>query len=74
MGKKGSLPLSQEPSDCPYPQPEESNPYHPQIIFLRTNLLLLSQNKILSLAAVIYTTVQVPKLLWEFELIATSRA
>jgi len=30
---KGSLPRSQEPTTCPYPRPDESNPCSP-IIFV----------------------------------------
>jgi hypothetical protein len=29
MEPEGSLPCSQEPSTCPYPEPDRSNPYHP---------------------------------------------
>jgi hypothetical protein len=37
MEPEGSLPYSQEPSTDLYPEPDQSNPYHP-ILFL---LLLL---------------------------------
>jgi hypothetical protein len=30
MEPKGSLPYSQEPSTVPYPEPDQSNPYHPR--------------------------------------------
>jgi hypothetical protein len=33
MGSDGSLQCSQEPSICPYPQPDESKSYH-HIVFL----------------------------------------
>jgi hypothetical protein len=29
MELEGSLPRSQEPSTGPYPEPDQSNPYHP---------------------------------------------
>jgi hypothetical protein len=29
MEHEGSLPCSQEPSIGPYPEPDQSNPYHP---------------------------------------------
>jgi hypothetical protein len=29
MEPEGSLPRSQEPSTGPYPEPDQSNPYHP---------------------------------------------
>jgi hypothetical protein len=33
MEPEGSLPCSQEPAICPYPEPDESSSYHP-ILFL----------------------------------------
>jgi hypothetical protein len=33
MEPEGLLPGSQEPSTAPYPEPDQSNPYHP-ILFL----------------------------------------
>jgi hypothetical protein len=32
MEREGSLPCSQEPATCPYPEPNESNP-HLQTLF-----------------------------------------
>jgi hypothetical protein len=32
MEPEGSLPCSQQPATCPYPEPNESNP-HPQTLF-----------------------------------------
>jgi hypothetical protein len=32
MEPEGSLPCSQDPDTCPYPEPRESNP-HPQTLF-----------------------------------------
>jgi hypothetical protein len=29
MEPEGSMPCSQEPSSVPYPEPDQSNPYHP---------------------------------------------
>jgi hypothetical protein len=45
MEPEASLPCSQEPSTGPYPQPHQSNPYHPiphifAIIILSSHLLL----------------------------------
>jgi hypothetical protein len=31
MGPEGLLPRSQEPSIGPYPEPDQSNPYHPSL-------------------------------------------
>jgi hypothetical protein len=31
MEPEGSLPYSQEPSTGPYPEPDQSNPYHPTL-------------------------------------------
>jgi hypothetical protein len=30
MEPEGSLPFSQEPSNGPYPEPDQTSPYHPQ--------------------------------------------
>jgi hypothetical protein len=38
MEPEGSLPCSQKPSTGPYPEPDESRPYHP--VFLRSILIL----------------------------------
>jgi hypothetical protein len=32
MEPEGSIPCSQEPSTGPYPEPDQSNPYHPNIV------------------------------------------
>jgi hypothetical protein len=45
MEPEGSLPCSQEPSTGPYPEPHQSNPYHPTylskiILIFSTHLLL----------------------------------
>jgi hypothetical protein len=36
MEPKGSLPCSQESSIGPYPEPDQSSPYHP-ILFIHSN-------------------------------------
>jgi hypothetical protein len=40
MEPKGSLPCSQEPSIGPYPEPDQSNPYQPMLLSLRSNFIL----------------------------------
>jgi hypothetical protein len=42
MEPEGLLPRSQEPSTGPYPEPDESSPYHPHPVFLRSILILFS--------------------------------
>jgi hypothetical protein len=39
MESEGSLPCSQEPSTGPYPEPDQSSPYHPDLSLLRTILI-----------------------------------
>jgi hypothetical protein len=34
MKPEGLLPSSQEPATSPYPEPDESSPYHPILFFL----------------------------------------
>jgi hypothetical protein len=38
MEPEGSLPYSQEPSTCHYPEPDQSNLYHPTILILFNHL------------------------------------
>jgi hypothetical protein len=40
METKGSLPCSQQPSSGPYPEPDESSPYHPNLSRLKSVLIL----------------------------------
>jgi hypothetical protein len=42
MEPEGSLPCSQEPATCPYPEPNESNPHPPNPISLRSIFMLPS--------------------------------
>jgi hypothetical protein len=39
MEPEGSLPCSQKPSTGPYPEPDQSNLYHPIICFRTENLI-----------------------------------
>jgi hypothetical protein len=41
MEPEGSLPCSQEPATCAYPEPNESNP-HPQTLIPPRSILMLS--------------------------------
>jgi hypothetical protein len=43
MEPEGSLPCSQEPATCPYPEPNESNP-HPQTLFHQEPFLMMSSH------------------------------
>jgi hypothetical protein len=38
MEPEGSLPYSQEPSTGPYPEPDQSSPYHPILRVLRLRM------------------------------------
>jgi hypothetical protein len=42
MEPEGSLPCSKEPSNGPYPEPDESSPYHTNLFLLRSVLILFS--------------------------------
>jgi hypothetical protein len=40
MEPEGSLPSSQEPSTGPYPEPDQSSPYHPILSNIHLNIIL----------------------------------
>jgi hypothetical protein len=42
MEPEGSLPHSQVPATCPYPEPDQSSPCHPKPASWRSNLILSS--------------------------------
>jgi hypothetical protein len=42
MEPEGSLPCSQEPATCPYPEPNETNPHPPNPVSLRSIFMLSS--------------------------------
>ena len=42
MEPEGSLPQSQVPATCPYPEPTRFNPYPPHPTYLRSILILSS--------------------------------
>jgi len=51
---EGSLPCSQRPATCPYPEPDESNP-QPHILFLlRSNLMLFSCLRLVILDGILF--------------------
>jgi hypothetical protein len=56
MGPEGSLPCSQEPSTCPYPEPDESSPFYPSLFL--TSILLVSAHVSLGLPVVSYFKAQ----------------
>jgi hypothetical protein len=43
MEPESSLPCSQEPSIGPYPEPDESSPYHPILYILHKNWTFFEQ-------------------------------
>jgi hypothetical protein len=43
MEPAGSLPCSQEPSTSPYPEPDQSNPYHPILEKYKDNKIIYDE-------------------------------
>jgi hypothetical protein len=69
---ESSSPCSQEPSTCPYPEPDQSSPYHP-ILPLISSILILSTHVRLGLSSGLFPSSFPTNILYAF-LVFPSRA